>query len=221
MTLFGLVRHGQTDLNLRGQFQGASDAPLNDMGREQAHHALDDVPHVDWDAVVSSPLQRARTTAEIIAGDHDIPFAGTDPDLVEIDWGIAEGQDTAEMEARYPARDFPGREEPQHVVDRAFAALERLHARLDGQQVLVVAHGTVIRLVLESITNLHLASIPNAALSTVVRRSRPADTWQARMIAGDTVDVTTPADPDHPGTGIVLGADHIRPRARARQGSAH
>jgi uncharacterized phosphatase len=220
MTLFGLVRHGQTDLNLRGEFQGASDAPLNDTGCEQAHHVLDDVPHVDWDVVVASPLKRAHKTASIIAEDHRIPFGGTDADLVEIDWGIAEGRDTGEMEELYPARDFPGREDPQQVVDRTFAALDRLHARFAGQRVLVVAHGTVIRLVLESISEQYLGSIPNGALSTVVRETTPESTWQVRMIAGAATDVTRPASPSRPGTGLVLGEKHIRPRSSVRPSPA-
>jgi len=156
MTLFGLVRHGQTEYNRQGLFQGSSDVPLNDTGRDQAHVALDTVPPVDWDLAMSSSLSRAEETARIIAEDHDIPFAGTEPRLVEIDWGAAEGNPVAEMEERYPGRTFPGRETTQSVVDRAAAALEDLAEQHPGKNVLVVAHGTLIRLLLSGVTGEHL-----------------------------------------------------------------
>src|SRR5690625_1000475 len=80
MTLFGLVRHGQTDYNRQHLFQGSSDIPLNDTGREQAHQALATATPVAWDAVITSPLARAQETGRIIASDHSLSFEGTDPD---------------------------------------------------------------------------------------------------------------------------------------------
>ncbi|MDN5822341.1 MAG: histidine phosphatase family protein, partial [Brachybacterium sp.] len=129
MTLFGLVRHGQTDFNLRSLFQGSSDIPLNETGIAQAHAAFDGLPVVDWDVVVSSPLQRAEQTARIIGEDHGIPFGGTEDRLREIDWGAAEGRPAAEMEQQYPERDFPGVEDTQQVADRGFDGLEALEER--------------------------------------------------------------------------------------------
>ncbi|MGP9693787.1 histidine phosphatase family protein [Brachybacterium sp. AOP25-B2-12] len=181
MTLFGLVRHGQTDYNLRNLFQGSSDIPLNETGREQAHHALDHAPEIAWDVVVSSPLERARQTAEIIATDHHLPLGGTDPRLSEIDWGAAEGHDVAEMEAAYPGRAFPGREDHQAVADRGYDALEDLERRYPGQNVLVVAHGTIIRFLVSGIAERPLDSIPNGTLSIL---TLDGDTWGVRMIAG-------------------------------------
>ncbi|MBB5831011.1 histidine phosphatase family protein [Brachybacterium aquaticum] len=187
MTLFGLVRHGQTDYNLKNLFQGSSDIPLNDTGIAQAHAALDSLPPVDWDVVITSPLQRAEQTGRIIAGDHSIPFGGTDPRLVEIGWGEAEGRPVAEMEALYPGRSFPGREDHQAVADRGYDALEALEERFPGQKVLVVAHGTLIRFILSGIIERPLPSIPNATLSLV---ELEGTTWQVHMIAGDPVEHT-------------------------------
>lgn len=181
MTLFGLVRHGQTDYNLKNLFQGSSDIPLNATGREQAHHALDHVPDVAWDVVVSSPLLRARQTAQIIAEDHDIPLGPTDPRLSEIDWGEAEGRDVEEMEARYPERDFPGAEEPQDVADRGYNALESLEEQFSGKNVLVVAHGTIIRFLVSGIAQRALDSIPNGTLSILTLEGT---TWGVEMVAG-------------------------------------
>lgn len=185
MTLFGLVRHGQTDYNLQNRFQGSSDIPLNATGIAQAHAAFAQLPPVDWDVIVTSPLKRAEQTGRIIGEDHDIPFGGTDPRFVEIDWGIAEGQAVEEMEQRYPERSFPGREDHQAVADRGYDGLEALEERYPGQKVLVVAHGTLIRFILSGIIEQPLPSIPNATLSLVELEDT---TWRVRMIAGEQVD---------------------------------
>lgn len=187
MTLFGLVRHGQTDYNLQNLFQGSSDIPLNDTGIAQAHAAFDQLPAVDWDVVITSPLQRAEQTGRIIGEDHHIPFGGTEGRLVEIDWGAAEGQPVEEMEARYPARSFPGREDHQAVADRGYDALEDLETRYPGQKVLLVAHGTLIRFLLSGIIERPLPSISNATLSLI---ELEGTTWRVRMIAGEQVDHT-------------------------------
>lgn len=185
MTLFGLVRHGQTDYNLRNLFQGSSDIPLNETGIAQAHAAFDELPAVDWDVVITSPLSRAEQTGRIIAEDHDIPFGGTDPRLVEIDWGAAEGHPVEEMEQTYPGRSFPGREDHQAVADRGYDALEALEERFPGKKVLVVAHGTLIRFILSGIIEQPMPSIPNATLSLV---DLEETTWRVTMIAGQEVD---------------------------------
>lgn len=187
MTLFGLVRHGQTDYNLQDLFQGSSDIPLNANGIAQAHAAFDQLPAVDWDVVLSSPLKRAEETARIIGEDHGIPFGGTEPRLSEIDWGAAEGRPVREMEEKYPGRSFPGREDHQAVADRGYDALEDLERRFPDQEVLLVSHGTLIRFLLSGIIEEPLPSIPNATLSLI---ELEGTTWRVRMIAGQEVDHT-------------------------------
>ena len=56
LTTFALVRHGQTDWNAERRLQGATDIPLNDVGREQAREAVSVLSGYEWDAVVSSPF---------------------------------------------------------------------------------------------------------------------------------------------------------------------
>lgn len=209
MTLFGLVRHGQTDFNRRNLFQGSSDVPLNDTGRDQAHHALGTAPRIPWDAVVTSPLLRAQETGRLISADHAVPFGGTDPRLVEIDWGAAEGHDVQEMEARYPGRSFPGREDMRSVIDRATAAIADLAVARPRESVLVVAHGTLIRLVLSAVTGVHLPSIPNGTLSLLQVED---ESWTVKMIAG--VESEDPASVSSPARGprVELAGHHLRPQ---------
>lgn len=212
MTLFGLVRHGQTDYNARGLFQGSSDIPLNATGREQAHHALDHAADIPWDAVVSSPLLRARETAEIIAADHAIPLGPADPRLAEIDWGAAEGHDVAEMEARYPERAFPGREDDQAVADRGYDALEDLERRFPGRNVLVVAHGTIIRYLLSGIAERAMDSIPNATLSIITLEGTR---WGVEMVAGRREENIVRVASREQNPRFVLEHRHLTPRSAA------
>lgn len=212
MTLFGLVRHGQTDYNARHLFQGSSDIPLNETGREQAHHALDHVADIGWDVVVSSPLLRARETAEIIAADHGIPLGPSDARLSEIDWGAAEGQDVTEMEARHPGRSFPGREDDQAVADRGYDALEDLERRFPGQSVLVVAHGTIIRYLLSGIAERALDSIPNATLSIITLEG---NRWGVEMIAGVREENVVRVSGREENPRFILEHRHLAPRHAA------
>lgn len=208
MTLFGLVRHGQTEYNRQHLFQGSSDIPLNDTGREQAHQALATATPVAWDAVITSPLARAQETGRIIASDHSLSFEGTDPRLVEIDWGQAEGRSVAEMEARYPGRSFPGREDLHSVVDRACSALDELADARPGQSVLLVAHGTLIRLLISGVTGEHLPSLPNGALSLLEVED---DTWTVHVISGRQIEPISAALPRDHRPRFTLDDDHLTP----------
>ncbi|MGQ4494081.1 histidine phosphatase family protein [Dermabacteraceae bacterium P13095] len=185
MTVFGLVRHGQTDLNLQRVFQGVTDAPLNEVGIEQAHRALDNLPPTAWDVVVSSSMRRAEKTGRIIAADHGIEFGGTYPELVEVDWGIAEGHPIEEVESLYPERIIPGQEDPQQAVDRACKALMMLAQRYPGKNVLVVVHGSLIRFLSAAILGRRLPSIGNA---TLTRLSLTDEGWLLDMLAGNELD---------------------------------
>ncbi|WP_210481439.1 histidine phosphatase family protein [Naasia sp. SYSU D00948] len=143
MTHLVLVRHGQTDWNLARRIQGSSDIPLNDTGREQAREAGRLLAEERWDAIVSSPLVRARETAEIIARELGIDTVELVPELRERHYGQAEGLTGAEAEERYHGN-VPGRETPEMVLERVRPALVALAEEHPGQSVLVVSHGGVI-----------------------------------------------------------------------------
>ena len=86
-----LVRHGETDWNQERRLQGRTDNPLNGVGRAQARKAGRLLAAEPWDVVVSSPLLRAVQTAHLIADAAGLQPAGTIPELVERDYGSAEG----------------------------------------------------------------------------------------------------------------------------------
>lgn len=93
---FLCVRHGVTDWNRQGRFQGLTDIPLNDEGIAQAQAAARRLRDVRLDYVVSSPLIRAVKTAEIIAAASGKPVA-IDADLIECDFGSFEGRPISEV----------------------------------------------------------------------------------------------------------------------------
>ena len=97
---FLCLRHGATDWNRQGLFQGRTDIPLNDDGIAQAQAAAARLQDVPFDRVVASPLIRALKTAEIISSARDKPLA-IDDGIIECDFGSLEGLSVAgTMKAR-------------------------------------------------------------------------------------------------------------------------
>jgi uncharacterized phosphatase len=183
-----LIRHGQTDWNLNGLMQGRTDIPLNATGRAQAEAAAALLDRAEWDVVVSSTLGRARETAEILARGLGLPVVGAYDDLVEQDFGAAEGTLVAEIDARWPGRAFPRKEADEHVGPRGVRALDRIAAEHNGARVLAVAHGTLIRHVLAELSGhdaRHYPRLDNLAISEV-RRTDAA--WQVVTVGGAPFD---------------------------------
>ena len=96
-----LVRHGQTDANAAGRFQGQQDVPLNKAGRRQAHALAERLARMSVARVVSSDLDRAMTTAEAVAKACGVGVA-CDRRLREIDVGSWQGRSGAEVAAENP-----------------------------------------------------------------------------------------------------------------------
>ena len=149
-----LVRHGQTELNVQNILQGWHDSPLTARGCEQAlatRAAFED-RGVIFDHVYSSPLGRARHTAQLIAG-ADRPVELVD-DLREWHLGSLEGTLNREMPAQ-PWGDYPaafGGESEGELRARMVAALSRIMARPRHDCVLAVSHGSACQEFLEYVT---------------------------------------------------------------------
>lgn len=143
MTDLVLVRHGETEWNRLGRVQGRTDIPLNDTGREQARAAGDRLRGGRFDAVVASPLSRAADTARIIADELGLGGVELVDDLVERDYGGAEGMTGEQIDARHGGV-LEARESREATVERVKPALLAIAERHPGQRVLVVSHGGVI-----------------------------------------------------------------------------
>lgn len=180
-TIIGFVRHGQTDWNVAGRFQGSSDTPLNDLGRAQAAEAAeylhDQLPHIRWAAVRHSPLHRAGETAAIIAASIGVTDMSALPALSERHWGVAEGRTWDELTDRWPklgvdseqARNkIPGAE-PLDLLDaRGIFAVESTAVQHPNQTVLMVSHGTLMRSTLSRLLGFDIGDVPNAGVLVLV-----------------------------------------------------
>lgn len=166
MTVFALVRHGETDWNRERRIQGSTDIPLNDTGREQARATGALLASRRWTALVASPLSRASETARLIGAEVGLGEPELEPRIAERDYGQAEGLTGPEIDAMFPdGADVPGREPREAVAERAVAALHDLAARHPGEAVIVVAHGGVIRSVLETVApGRHREQITNGSV---------------------------------------------------------
>lgn len=161
-----LVRHGQTDYNRDGKLQGTSDIPLNAAGIDQAHTAarlLSDGPSADarWDAVVSSPLERAAVTADIIADALGLEVGGRYPSLIERAYGGAEGLTKEQAVERF-GTEWPGEEDFDHLQRRAVAAVDEVARRHPVDALVIVTHGTFIRAFADHVTGIETRTPDNA-----------------------------------------------------------
>ena len=160
MTELWLLRHGQTDWNLTGRWQGqASDAPgLNDMGRAQALALLDQLSNANFSALYSSDLPRARQTAGLIAEPLGLIVA-FEPRLREMNLGAWEGMLSSDIEMRYPhemeerKRDpfharAPNGESPLEVAGRVIPAVDGIAGKYPNASVLIVSHGVPLAVII-------------------------------------------------------------------------
>jgi uncharacterized phosphatase len=189
LTTFALIRHGQTDWNAQRRLQGSTDIPLNDVGRGQARDAVAALSGYEWDAVVSSPLSRAAETADLIAAGLGLTVTRRVPELTERDFGPCEGlQDGPELDALRTPDGFRGAESDDEAAARGLAALEALAEEFGGSRVLVVAHGTLIRLSLSRALGRTLESIDNAVLN--LAHHHAVEGWRLEYLNGEPL---TPA----------------------------
>jgi broad specificity phosphatase PhoE len=143
-----LVRHGQSEWNAQGRWQGQANPPLTNLGRLQARRAADALGTPD--AVVASDLSRAAETAVIISQALGVGPVLTDERLRERDVGAWSGLTRDEIEARWPGdlaawRTPEGFEHDADVVQRVQPVLQELAEQYAGGMVLVVTHGGVVR----------------------------------------------------------------------------
>lgn len=180
--LLFLVRHGQATFNVEGRHPGQLPGiPLTDEGRRQAHQAAVALSALPLSAVISSPLERAKETAEIIARGWDIPVR-TDPRLMDTDVGRWAGQKIDDLARNDPAwkaftekPDEPpeGVERLSDVRQRAIAVVEEIwHDESLGQYIVLVAHADVLKLIIGNylkspVTSIRYMNIGNASISAL------------------------------------------------------
>jgi broad specificity phosphatase PhoE len=145
-----LVRHARTAWNGE-RFLGQIDVPLDATGRRQAAELVGRLHGVSVDAILSSPLRRARDTAAPLAGVRALPVRAVD-ELAELDCGALQGQlksEHAKLAKRDPDEPFPGGESLADAHRRAAAVGRRIEAQLRaGRDVVVVGHYVILQMLL-------------------------------------------------------------------------
>lgn len=153
---FYFLRHGQTDWNLEGRFQGQSDIPLNATGLKQAQNAAQLLKQYPIDRIISSPLDRAIKTADIVAKHTLLPVQIEDQ-LIERTFGSFEGLIIADVKRQHgiditepAAKILPADAEQWHeTVERSRKMINRLLEELQHENVLFVAHHGIFRALTE------------------------------------------------------------------------
>ena len=160
-----LVRHGQTARSKLKAYSGRLDVPLTDEGREQARRAAAKLADSGIDAVVTSPLVRARDTGRAIADAAGVALA-VDERLTEIDYGLFEGLDRAGARAKFGqafedwredpfGAPLPGMETLPEALERARAATA--DALAAHEHPVIVGHQGILRIVLIALGRLEPA----------------------------------------------------------------
>lgn len=170
MTIVCLVRHGETHWNAQGKIQGKTDIPLNEAGARQAAQCGAYLTASDWDLIITSPLQRARRTAEIINDTLGLPLIEME-EFAEKHFGDAEGMTYEERAHTFPNRLYPNQEDNEFFAERLAAGLKIINDRYPEQRVLLVSHGGVINAILGELSDGEIGSgktrLLNACLSHI------------------------------------------------------
>lgn len=200
-TTIYFVRHGETSENARQIVQGQIiDCPLNDRGLAQSQSVGRRLATVEVDGVYASTLLRARQTADAIRAHHPGAPLVLLPGLMEMSFGVLEGQSYAGQNttffkwlgSRWAEGQFADRvdggESIIDVRDRAIATLDHIVTRSTGKSVAVVTHGRFLRILLATILDGYSLEVmdellhTNTAVSEVVYRD---GTFLASYIASD------------------------------------
>ncbi|HKY85006.1 MAG TPA: histidine phosphatase family protein [Anaerolineales bacterium] len=164
-----LIRHGETDWNREGRWQGQTDVPLNATGRRQAQGAAEAMRAAPPEAIYTSDLARARQTAEAVAEATGAPLL-LDPRLREIDLGAWEGMLADDIRSHDGARVDLFLHDPHaraglrgetvaEVFQRVTSALDEILSRHPGCRVAVVSHGLALAALKTRILGLPLAAV--------------------------------------------------------------
>ena len=161
MTKLLIVRHGQSEWNALGRWQGQADPPLTDVGENQAKKATKKLGL--FDSIVSSPLQRAKNTASIISEITGVGPVTTEVGLMERDAGPWQGLTRIEIEKGWPGfldsgHRPDGYESNPDLLSRIFEVLKKISKNSDS--ILIVSHAGIVH-ALENLHNQPSKKVPN------------------------------------------------------------
>ena len=178
-----IVRHGESEWNRIGRYQGQQDAPLSELGARQAEALAGRLQREPLDAIFSSPLQRAARTAQAIARYHPTVPLNHEPALLEIHHGEWEGLMAEEVLERYgdglhewrwhPTRaQMPGGESFSNILKRVLDFKDRLCSMFENQNILISTHDVVVKILVADALGMNMDRInriwvTNASISVI------------------------------------------------------
>ncbi len=186
-----LIRHGETDYNREHRLQGTLPVPLNANGKLQAEALGLYLKHYEIETIFSSPMIRARQTADIIGQALNISVQD-EPRIQEIGFGKFEGLLSGDIEVQYPneyrmwksgdmSYSVPDGESRRTVQKRMAEAWNDLSNREEYQTIALVSHGSALRIIMRYLFHyLPTHTIVNTSVTTLVRFS---DVWEIDSFA--------------------------------------
>ena len=200
-----IVRHGETEWNKIGRYQGITNVPLNENGIAQAKACGNALKDVHFDRILSSDLSRALVTAETIRGNRQLEIK-TDERLREINFGDWEKLLFTEIEERWPGLidqmyrrpdivKVPNGESFQEVQDRAWSAVsDFLNENNEDETILITCHGGTIRTILCKLLDISIShcwnfSQGNTAINRVFYNGMGESDHSVLNLLNDTAHV--------------------------------
>lgn len=194
MTRIVLIRHGETEWNALGLYQGQRNSPLTAEGRQQAQALAERLRHVQLDAIYASDLERTQETAAPLIRTTGLELH-IDSRLGERHYGIFQGLARDDVEAHHPEAhaaylsgdpdyQIPEGESSRQFYERVVACLEELATRHADGQIVVVTHGGTITMAIKYVLGLDLTPerrfvTANTSYNLV---SRQADGWMLHVL---------------------------------------
>ncbi len=202
MTHIVLIRHGETEWNALGLYQGQKNSPLTAEGRQQAMALAERLRDEPLDALYASNLERTQETAAPLVEVSGLDLR-IDPRLGERHYGIFQGLARGDVEGRHPEAhaaytagdpdyQIPEGESTRQFYERVVECIEELAERHAGQHIAAVTHGGTIAMVIKYVLALDLAAerrftTANTSYNLI---SRQADGWMLHVL-GDTSHLQT------------------------------
>jgi probable phosphoglycerate mutase len=178
-----IIRHGESEWNRIGRYQGQLDAPLSELGLHQAEALAERLKNEPIDAIFTSPLQRAAKTAEAIARYHPRLQVETSPALLEIHHGDWQGMLAHDVLARFgpglqewrvsPTRSqMPNGESFSNILKRVLDFKEHLCQEFSNKNVLISTHDVVVKILVADTLGMNMDRInriwvTNASISVI------------------------------------------------------
>jgi len=175
-----LIRHGETDWNSLGKFQGREDIPLNKTGIEQVQKTVNYLKKSNWDEIISSPLARAKMSAEIIRKELRLKKIHEEIDFMERDLGKISGMTMEEAKRNFPDGNYEGIEPLEKLQDRLINALTKWTNEFNEKNIIIMTHGATINAILTILSGNKIEmgkAIPKNAYMTLLEKQ------------GDTINI--------------------------------